>query len=359
MFKHPKVFKFLRPVLIPFSWGYSSFMRIRRWKYESGILKSWDPPVYCISIGNLVLGGTGKTSLCVWFLNWLRKKGFKPVLLTRGYGAKPFNLPFLVNKDSDVNQSGDEPLMVALKCPSDVYVVVDPNRVRGGKWAIENLRPDVFVLDDGFQHLRIKRDLDIILLSKRDLNKREDCVLPAGTRRERWDTLKKADVFLINLYPDEFLCFKKMLNSFYSYFNIPVFSFYLTIPSLIQITYWKSFSLSCFKGQKYILISGLADPQKFETTAKKFLGPRCVRHFVFPDHHNFTLKDWQKVKRYALKNRCELIICSLKDGVKLKNIADDSLFALDFDIKFGPFIGTDLSFSKWLEKHLTFFDRKM
>ncbi len=327
-------------------------MEIRRWGYEKEILKSWDPFVYCISVGNLVVGGTGKTSLCIWLLNWLKENGFKPTLLTRGYGSNPPHLPFLVNKNSDVNQSGDEPLMIALKCPSDVYVVVDPDRVRGGKWAIEYLKPDVFVLDDGFQHLRIKRDLDIILLSKKDLNKKEDFVLPAGTRRERWDALRKADVFLINLYPDEFLNFKKILNHFYSHFNIPIFSFYLTITSLIQVVYWKSFSLSPFKGLRYILISGLADPIKFEITAQKFLGFKCVKHFVFPDHHNFTLKDWERVKRYALKKKCEFIICSLKDGVKLKNIADDSLFALNFDVRFGPFVGTDSHFSKWLEKKM-------
>ncbi len=345
-----KIQALLRPILLPFSISYSSLMRMRAFLYRNEILPSWKPPKPCISVGNISIGGTGKTSLCVWIINWLSESDLTPVLLTRGYKAKPPFLPFLVKEDSKVEQAGDEPLMLKMKC-KEAHILVDPDRVRAGIWALENLNPDIFILDDGFQHLKVKRDIDLVLLSSKDIAKNRDFILPAGTRREGWESLKRADAFLINIYPEEFIKLEKDIKKLLL-FKKPVFSFYLDLTSLIKVKDWSVYPLRNLRNVRFIAVSGLGNPEKFEKTINRFTKKSPIKHLIFPDHKKYSKKDWANIKKEAEKTNANLVICSLKDAVKLKTFADDTLYGLNFEIKFGPFLYSEEKFPFWLKRKL-------
>jgi len=151
-------------------------------------------------VGNIGWGGSGKTPLCGHILRWAGKREEHGVVLTRGYRAKPGRLPFLVTPGADPAQAGDEPLMLA-KTHRLARIVVDPKRVRAGAWACERFDPDFVLLDDGFQHLPVARDMDLVLLTPQDLLEGWGRVCPVGTWREGESALASASAFLIKVVP--------------------------------------------------------------------------------------------------------------------------------------------------------------
>jgi len=159
--------KSLYPLLRPLGAAYRVLMRARRRRYENGAACRTDVP--CVSVGNIGWGGSGKTPVVQWLLQWAAGHGLHAVVLTRGYKASPPGLPYVVTPQSPAAHAGDEPLMLARSCPQGT-VVVDPVRSRSARWAQERLDPDFFVLDDGFQHVQVARDTDLVLLKKDDLH---------------------------------------------------------------------------------------------------------------------------------------------------------------------------------------------
>ena len=142
-------------------------------------------------MGNISWGGTGKTPVVGWLLGWAAQKKLKAVVLSRGYKGKPPALPFLVEACGSPLESGDEPLMLAKLFPG-ASVLVDPVRSRAVRFAEKTLSPGLFVLDDGFQHLGVSRDLNILLLTPDDLGAGWNRVIPGGTWRENSGALADA-----------------------------------------------------------------------------------------------------------------------------------------------------------------------
>ena len=160
--------KRLRPLLTPVSLLYRRILAARRAKWENEGSPAFRPACQYVSVGNIAWGGTGKTPVVDWLLGWSEARGLRAVVLSRGYKAQPPELPLHVSPSRTPGEAGDEPLMLALEHPS-AAVMVDPDRRRSGRWAEERLSPDLFVLDDGFQHVKVRRDLDIVLLRPDDL----------------------------------------------------------------------------------------------------------------------------------------------------------------------------------------------
>ena len=174
--------KRLRPLLTPVSLLYRRILAARRAKWENEGSPAFRPVCQCVSVGNIAWGGTGKTPVVDWLLGWSEARGLRAVVLSRGYKAQPPELPLHVSPSRTPGEAGDEPLMLALEHPS-AAVMVDPDRRRSGRWAEERLSPDLFVLDDGFQHVKVRRDLDIVLLRPDDLGDGWGRVIPAGAWR--------------------------------------------------------------------------------------------------------------------------------------------------------------------------------
>lgn len=175
--------------------GYGLAVRWRRRKLSRLAQGSWRSPVPVVVVGNVSLGGTGKTPLVLALCHWLRARGWRPGILSRGYGGRAGAYPLDVNAETPVAACGDEPLLLAERsgCP----LVVDPDRPRGARYLLERHEPDILLSDDGLQHYRLQRDLEIAVVDgERGLG--NGYLLPAGPLREPLERLQEVDLVVVN-----------------------------------------------------------------------------------------------------------------------------------------------------------------
>lgn len=331
-------------LLAPFGAAYGLVMRLRRTCYGSGLLPSWAPPAITVSVGNIGWGGTGKTPLSGWFLGWAERQGLDSVLLTRGYKARPKQYPYLVNGKSLAEEAGDEPLLLAREHPK-AHVVVDPVRRRSGPIAYERFSPHLIVLDDGFQHMAVQRDLNLVLFRPEDFEKGWNRVIPSGTWRESESALAGADAFFLKCPPDTFKAMAPLIRKRLGKFEKPVFSFHLR-PSALRRINGKD-RTDNFTGGPYALVSGVGDPDQVERTTHDFLGYAPAMRFDFPDHHFYTKTDALEIEAKAAEKGCEHILCTPKDAVKLGPLASDIFWTLDLKVVFGPKALSSETFKAW------------
>ena len=337
----------LAPLLHPVGRLYALAMRGRAQAYALEMKTTWRPPRPCISVGNIAWGGSGKTPLCQYLLEQALAAGQRPALLTRGYRAAPPHFPYLVCPDSLPSAAGDEPLLLAQACPG-ALVCVDPHRGRAGKWLWRSCQPDLFVLDDGFQHRAVKRDLDLVLLRPADLGSQWNRVLPAGTWREGICALHRADAFCIQAPPEQWPELRARFVDRLGSLNKPLFSFALRTRGVIH----------CATGHRlpsppgpYLLVSGIAGPGRVRRTAEQAFGPP-VAHLPFPDHHTFSAANWETIRETAQAHGATTVLCTPKDAVKLRLHADATLFSFDLDLRFGPHWLAGQSFAQWVHHRL-------
>lgn len=324
---------------------------MRRGLYDRGLLRSWRPPVPCISVGNISWGGSGKTPLCSWLLKWCLEQGLTPALLTRGYKASPPHLPYRVGPESPVDEAGDEPLMLARSCPGSAHIVVDPRRTRGGRWIFEAESPGACLLDDGFQHLAVQRDIDLVLLRPADLGHEWSAVLPSGSWREGADALRRADAFLVNAQPDEVDRLLPEIEARLSPLGRPVFCFSLQIRDLLRVVDQKP--VSGLSARDCLLVSGVGSPESVESSARTFLGAAVREHLRFADHRSYTARDWAFMVDRASALGCSTILCTTKDAVKLERFADARLISLTPSLVFADSCHRSGDFASWLAAALS------
>ena len=187
-------------LLYPVSFLYQALAEKRRAKFLSG--QSSGSAVACpvVVVGNITVGGTGKTPLVIWLAEQLQLQGYKPGIISRGYGGKAKDFPMQVSFDSDPGYVGDEPAMMARRL-NNIPVVIDPNRVRGAVYLNENLGCNIVISDDGLQHYNLKRDIEIAVIDGRRGLGNGQC-LPAGPLREPVSRLKSVDFVVINSNKD-------------------------------------------------------------------------------------------------------------------------------------------------------------
>lgn len=343
------------PLLAPLGAAYGGLMRARRNLFESGLLPAWAPDKPCVSVGNIAWGGSGKTPLAAWLLSWACGQALNPVLLTRGYGAKPPKTPFLVTTESPPGQAGDEPLMLAKSCPN-AKVVVDPKRARSGPWAEKELAPDLFVLDDGMQHLAARRHRDIVLLKPSDLDEDWDRVIPAGPWRESACALARADAFAVKAPVEQFVALKPRLEARLAAFEKPVFGFGLAprgIRSLGEGVSSRGALREDLGGKPYLLVTGVAEPAQVEATAKTLLGYAPERVISFPDHHPYTEADINRIGEAARAAWAECVLTTPKDAVKLEGrlgAGHIRLCVFDLELDFHHSLGTAEAFPAWWQR---------
>ncbi|WJG10905.1 tetraacyldisaccharide 4'-kinase [Aliiglaciecola sp. LCG003] len=187
-------YRLLKWLLLPLTGIFWLLTFVRRSAYAVGLLRTEKIPVPVIIIGNISVGGNGKTPLVVFLANWLKQQGYKPGILSRGYGGKSSFYPTSVEANSDANKVGDEPILIRQRV--DCPVVVDPKRPRGARYLVDKHLCDVILCDDGMQHYALKRDIEIAVVdgSRRYGN---NCLLPMGPLREPMGRLEQVQ-FVIN-----------------------------------------------------------------------------------------------------------------------------------------------------------------
>jgi tetraacyldisaccharide 4'-kinase len=327
----------------PASQAYGAALRIRAQAYRRGLLRSWRPPVPCISVGNIRLGGTGKTPMVAWLLTWAKEQGLTPLVLTRGYRSRPPFLPYPVTPASPVDEAGDEPLLLAQHAPW-ARIIVDPNRVRAGRKALAENPFDIIILDDGFQHLRVQRDIDLCLLAPSDLDADWNRVLPAGPWREDASALARAHAFLVGCeaVDEEML---DVLSRLRLGTQRPIYRVEFRIPAARQMHGTEK--RTRLHNTRALLVTGVARPGRVWRLLQRDLGVHPLGHLTFPDHHPFSASDWQYIQETATRLHAEIILATGKDAVKLAPLADERLWILDLTVDFSP-ITAHPPFPQWI-----------
>jgi tetraacyldisaccharide 4'-kinase len=288
-------------LLMPLSALYCTANRLQRW-IQSRYLTTLACPV--IVVGNITLGGTGKTPLAIYIVKLLQKQGYKPAIITRGYGGKSSHWPQSVTPHSDPQQVGDEAVLMARRTGVPVYA--GANRLASIKALLAQHDCDVIVSDDGLQHYKLPRDIAIAVVDAgRGLG--NGYCLPAGPLREKKQRLDECDFILVN-----------GKGSFEKNTPNQSFSFYLKGDSLIGLQSQKEQALDLFVNQTVHAVTGIGNPARFYKTLGQG-GLSLVKH-SFPDHHDFKPGDLQFADDHP-------IVMTEKDAVKCMQLAIDEALA--------------------------------
>jgi tetraacyldisaccharide 4'-kinase len=292
---------------------YSLIERVRGWFYQKNIFETRSLPVPVISIGNLTLGGTGKTPMTIWVAQKLLENGCQPAILSRGYRAKTRKSIEIVSDRSGIliepEISGDEPAMMARRLRG-VPVIVGKDRYEAGVLAVEKLGVDYLILDDGYQRLDVKRDLNILLIDhSHDFE--NDRIFPAGTLREPLKEAGRANL----------ICFTRAMAEnldppVKNYSNAPIIKSQTVIKVLTDLEFKKTKNVNDIKGLRVCAFCGIAQPEKFKKLLELY-GAQVVSFSSFPDHHCFESGDIKNIEEKARSCEAEIILTTEKDSVKL------------------------------------------
>lgn len=275
-----------------------------------------------ISVGNLVVGGTGKTTLTKELAKYFLKRKVNVAIITRGYKRHFTIFPKTVvfkNESGKLHwyECGDEPYMLAEELP-EIPIIIDKNRVRGGRYAIENFGSQIIILDDGFSYRKLFRDVNILILNSLKPFDNGYC-LPRGLLREPVSALKRADIILLSksdVNPNLEIVKKEIKK-----YNIkaPIFTMTYEPLCLFSLNGGEKLPLTFLKNQKIVAVSGIGDPSYFELLLKK-LGAYVVLSYRFPDHHFYSESEIKEIVQKGLENDCKIFITTYKDAVKLREL---------------------------------------
>ena len=300
-------------ILIPVGLLYGALMQIRNWFYDRGVFRSESFAVPVISVGNITVGGTGKTPFTIFLARQLSVRFKKIAIVSRGYGRKSNGLQIVSAKNQlflDAHQAGDEPFQMAKALPES-YVIVSEKRAEGIRLAIEKFQADLVILDDAFQHRAVKRNLDILLVNTKE-PWQNNFPIPAGTLREFRFNHKRAQIIIFtNTDADTELPFTPQKQ--------PFFSSSLLLKEVVDQENRVVGTVSDFKTKKALAFAGIAHPQSFKSALNE-AGIDVQAFSGFGDHHVYTEKDLKKLFAEAQKSGCEALLCTEKDLGKIQTL---------------------------------------
>ena len=326
----------LKPLLLIISLVYRAFVYLRLQAYKKGWFKIYRPNKPVISVGNLTVGGTGKTPVVDMISRELLSRKIKPAILSRGYGRKNNDsqrrLRFCENKPSNPELFGDEPYMLAMRNP-EIPVYVDSSRIAAADSAEKNDNPDVLVLDDAFQHLAIHRDLNLLLIdAEHGLGKGN--LIPYGVLREPASQWTRADAIIIT--KTNVASTKKVSEVLKNELkvNIPVFNFNFEPKFFCSLDGKDRQSIKNLAGKNLVALSGIAKPDGFRKMLENLKG-NIINNLEFADHHNYSNNDVQKILKKNNEINPDYIMTTEKDAVKLRPFPElkDSVWILEIEVQ--------------------------
>ncbi len=317
-----------RTLLMPLSWLYGTVIWIRNYCFTSGIFKQKRLPCAVISVGNIVAGGTGKTPAVAAIAKLLQNKDFQVAILLRGYKRRSGGEIMVVsdgeNRLCSKEESGDEADMLTRQLPN-VPIIVGKRRYLTGEAAIDRFKSDVLILDDGFQHRQLARDVDILTIDATQPFG-TGALLPIGTLREPISAIERADIILLtrtDVISTNIADLKAELNRLAP--NTPI------LESIHQPTslYWlnntnkhSTMPIENLTEKRLLAVCGIGNPDAFVATLEKY-NPEAVELFAFPDHHVYTESDFQQIQRRMQHCGAEWIITTQKDEQKLESLSTE------------------------------------
>lgn len=287
--------------LYPLSVMFAGISALRRWLYRQRLLDSDHPGVCCIVVGNISVGGNGKTPVVIALATHFQAKGYRPGILSRGYGGSCKQFPYAVTVDDSADVVGDEPLLMKLR--TNVPVVIDPRRSRGAQHLVDRYNCDLILCDDGLQHYALRRDIELIVMDDRQLGNGH--LLPMGPLREGAWRLATVDAIVHNgegpFLPEQWVSMQQQHRM-------------RLIPGVpTSIKDGRSLSNASELSSAYTrleALAGIGNPQRFFDTLDA-LGVSTTKRHTFNDHHKFVRTDIPMSP----------VIMTEKDAVKVKAFA--------------------------------------
>ena len=328
-------------ILAPLSQLLSSIVRLRNFTFSRGFRQINKLPVPVVSVGNITVGGTGKTPIILHLLAWSLGQNKQPGVISRGYKGK-FNGPHRVDLSTTENAPryfGDEPTMIAANYPS-VPVFVCPNRFEAGEALLAEDPVDIIFADDAFQHRQLYRDLDIVVIDALEPLKNYR-VLPDGRGREPVIGLRRADFIILNKINMVSAKEKASVREFIKMVTseqVPIAECGYQLSDICHIGDGQKRNVP--EGTKCLLVSGVGRPESFE----KLLADEsieAVHHMSYEDHYEYKNHDIQEILRRMRKYGADIVLMTEKDAVKISNLTEEKVFC---------FAKLELKFSKEISR---------
>lgn len=305
------------------SWAavpYALAARLRAYGYQGGWLTQRRLPVPVISVGNLTVGGTGKTPIVIEVTQWLLASGRRVAVLSRGYRRSGRGGLLLVSDGARIlateAEAGDEPSLIARRCRRAV-VAVGGDRYRLGRWVLDTCEVDCIVLDDGFQHMGLHRDVNLLLLDATDRDGLRQ-VLPAGRLREPMSAATRATAVVITRAEKGTQVEAVMTRLRSAVHRLPPTAHAAFKPmEIVSIATETSRDLEWCRGKRALLVSGVGHPASFKATAED-LGLTVAAAVVYRDHHRYSIQDVNALRARAAALKTELVLTTEKDAGKIQ-----------------------------------------
>ncbi|MEI6306214.1 MAG: tetraacyldisaccharide 4'-kinase [Deltaproteobacteria bacterium] len=323
------IYQLLLALLIPLSLPYTMLQRLRTWLYRAGLLESKRLPRPVVSVGNITVGGTGKTPVITWLASQLIRQEFRVAVLSRGYGGSMEGECVIVSDGREIfrtaEECGDEPYLLATTVPG-LMVVIGSDRHQAGMLAMERLLPDVFLLDDGFQHIRLQRDMNILLL---------DCerpfgngwTLPAGLLRESRSSVLRAD-WIIRTRCRE-------VPKHIPGLDIPETDGRHVFRDIVPICGGEPQDITFLQGKRIIAFAGIAEPDCFFDDLR-MCGADISSTISLTDHVRYETELVAAILDKLRTSDAVFAVTTEKDAVKLRGLqmpADCQFMAARLDVK--------------------------
>lgn len=318
---------------------YGLVVKLRLWLYRSGFLSTQTLEHPVISVGNLTVGGTGKTPFVMYLAQLLLRRGFQPVVLSRGYGGKAGRSHRVVSDGRRIlcgpNESGDEPFLMARRLEG-VPVLVGRNRYRSAQAPLlqKSSRQLVFLLDDGYQHLALQRDLNILLLDATDPFGGNH-LLPRGRLREPLNGMRRADLVVITrahrpLESETIQLTIRRLNPL-----VPISFFYHDGVAIYDLKNGRRFELRQFLNERVVVLAAIGNPAVFVDDLEHYQ-MRVVDQFLYRDHHRFSQSELDQALSRVDRLSARAVITTEKDAVRLEGLSFEKDQVLVFQIECRP-----------------------
>jgi tetraacyldisaccharide 4'-kinase len=319
-------------VLRLIAWLYGKITEIRNHLFDTSKLPQVNLPVPVVSVGNLSVGGTGKTPFVISLAQVFQNEGFRVGIITRGYGRISKNQVLVSQGNGPLVtalESGDEPYLIAIKT-RQVVIISDADRVAAARRAIQVFDCNLILADDGFQHRHLARNLDIVLWDAYD-NPVTARLLPLGRMRESWESLKRADLLIITRcesIPEHFHSFFRSWQPDLSLFQLDPLVKRLWNPVMDT-----TFNQELLVEQRLFVFCALGNPTQFFDTVQHFSPKKMVTR-AFRDHHKYTATEIRQLVTEAKLNSCNFILTTAKDYYNFPMPAPelDNLIIVDIEI---------------------------
>jgi tetraacyldisaccharide 4'-kinase len=312
---------------------YGLMLLLRHGMFVMGLLRKKKLAHRVISVGNLTLGGTGKTPAVMNIAAVLMDHQSHPAVISRGYGRTDESAILVVSDGkrvcADSRMCGDEPVLIGTKIKG-LPVIVGSDRFRAARFVQEQFSIDTVILDDGFQHIRLRRDLDIVLIDAVDPFG-TGRLFPAGILREPISALRRAQVVLIN-GSDRAADLDALKRSIRKHTGAKIFTSRQVPIDLVETISGDVSPLSALRGTNVLAVAGIARPASFISLLQS-LGAMVKADLVFPDHYEYRKSDLADFFQCAADAKVSMIVTTEKDAVRLKNLRPEGIWALRIELK--------------------------